>query len=115
MSHSSINDKLRKLASDIHAGADNSEMVNTIAMQNKNRFIGNLFPDIYSIERANLFMSRCIMVKPKHSGWIVLQRMKHSDGRQFIAPTFCETKPEAELYASNFNNIVAIMPIEWEE
>ena len=50
-----------------------------------------------------------------NTGWIVLQRLQHRDGRQFIAPTFCETKPEAEMFASNFDNIVAIMPIEWEE
>ena len=50
-----------------------------------------------------------------HTGWLVLQRLQHHDGRQFIAPTFCDTKPEAELYASAFDNIVAIMPIEWEE
>ena len=51
----------------------------------------------------------------KHTGWIVLQRLQLHDGKPFIAPTFCETKPEADLYASNFHNIVAIMPIEWEE
>lgn len=50
-----------------------------------------------------------------NTGWLVLQRLQHSDGRQFIAPTFCETKPEAELYASAFDNVVAIMPIEWDE
>ena len=50
-----------------------------------------------------------------HTGWLVLQRLQHHDGRQFIAPTFCDTKTEAELYASSFDNIVAIMPIEWEE
>ena len=49
------------------------------------------------------------------TGWVVLQRLQHHDGRQFIAPTFCDTKQEAEMYASNFNNVVAIMPIEWEE
>ena len=50
-----------------------------------------------------------------YTGWLVLQRLQHHDGKPFIAPTFCETKPEAELYASNFHNVVAIMPIEWEE
>lgn len=50
-----------------------------------------------------------------YTGWLVLQRLRHHDGKSFIAPTFCETKPEAELFASNFDNIVAIMPIEWEE
>ena len=50
-----------------------------------------------------------------YTGWIVLQCLQHRDGRQFIAPTFCETKPEAEMFASNFDNIVAIMPIEWVE
>ena len=66
-------------------------------------------------ECAGGFLSRCVMVGPKHTGWLVLQRMQNHDGRQFIAPTFCETKPEAEMFASNFNNVVAIMPIEWEE
>ena len=85
-------------------------------------------------ERRNAsgFAARCIFVETKetgidkanpggdysvtkHTGWIVLQRLRHHDGKPFIAPTFCETKPEAELYASNFHNIVAIMPIEWEE
>ena len=50
-----------------------------------------------------------------YTGWLVLQRLQHHDGKPFIAPTFCDTKQEAELYASNFDNIVAIMPIEWEE
>ena len=50
-----------------------------------------------------------------YTGWIVLQRMERQEGGEFIAPTFCETKPDAELYASNFHNVVAIMPIEWEE
>lgn len=49
------------------------------------------------------------------TGWLVLQRLQHHDGKSFIAPTFYETKPEAEMYASNFHNVVAIMPIEWEE
>ena len=50
-----------------------------------------------------------------YTGWVVLQRMQHHDGRQFIAPTFCDTKQDADLFASNFDNVVAIMPIEWEE
>ena len=49
------------------------------------------------------------------TGLVVLQRLQHHDGRQFIAPTFCETKQEADLYASNFDNVVAIEPVEWEE
>lgn len=86
----------------------------------------------YNGERTRLFLSRCIFVetketgidaaKPsgdysatKHKGWLVLQRLQHLNGKSFIAPTFCDTKPESELYASNFHNIVAIMPIEWEE
>ena len=51
----------------------------------------------------------------KHAGWIVLQRLQHLNGKSFIAPTFCDTKTEAELYASNFHNVVSIMPIEWDE
>lgn len=68
-------------------------------------------------ERRNAsgFAARCIFVKPKRTGWIVLQSMQRHDGSRFIAPTFCDTKPEAEMYASNFDNIVAIVPIEWEE
>ena len=49
------------------------------------------------------------------TGLVVLQRLQHHDGRQFIAPTFCETRESADLFASNFDNVVAIMPIEWEE
>ena len=50
-----------------------------------------------------------------YTGWIVLQRLRHHDGKSFIAPTFCDTKPEADMFASIFDNVVAIMPIEWEE
>ena len=50
-----------------------------------------------------------------YTGWLVLQRLQHLNGKSFISSTFCETKPEAELYASNFHNVVAIVPIEWEE
>lgn len=120
MSHSSINDKLRQFASDIQDGVDNSDLVNAIAMPNDKRS-----------DRGG-FIARCVLVGPKHTGvdtanagrdysvtkhtgWLVLQSMQRHDGSRFIAPTFCETKPEAELYASNFHNVVAIMPIEWEE
>ena len=50
-----------------------------------------------------------------YTGWLVLQRLQHHDGKPFIAPTFCDTKTEADMFASNFHNVVAIMPIEWEE
>ena len=50
-----------------------------------------------------------------YTGWIVLQRMQRQEGGEFIAPTFWETRESAELFASNFDNVVAIMPIEWEE
>ena len=120
MSHSSINDKLRQLASDIQAGVDNSDMVNAISMPNEQHS-----------DRGG-FITRCVLVGPKHTGvdtakaggdysvtkhtgWLVLQRLQHHDGKSFIAPTFCETKPKADLYASAFDNVVAIMPIEWEE
>ena len=85
-------------------------------------------------ERRNAsgFATRCIFVETKetgvdtakavsdysvikHTGWLVLRRLQHHDGRSFIAPTFCDTKPDAEIFASAFDNIVAIMPIEWEE
>ena len=115
MSHSSINDKLRQLASDIQAGVDNSGLVNAIAMQNKKRFSGRLFPELYSIERAAGFMSACVMVGPRHTGWIVLQRIEKQDGTTFIAPSLLDTKHDADVFASCFDNVVAIMPIEWEE
>ena len=50
-----------------------------------------------------------------YTGWLVLLRLQHHDGKPFIAPTFCDTKPEADVFASAFDNVVAIMPIEWEE
>ena len=49
------------------------------------------------------------------TGWLVLQRIQRQEGGEFIAPTFWDTRDSAELFASNFDNIVAIMPIEWEE
>ena len=49
----------------------------------------------------------------KHTGWLVLQRMQHHDGKDFTASSLFETKTDAEMYASAFDNIVAIMPIEW--
>ena len=120
MSHSSINDKLRQLARNIQAGVDNSELVKAIAMPNEQH------------SDTGGFITRCVLVGPKqtgvdtdnaggdysvtkHTGWLVLQRLQRHDGSRFIAPTFCDTKPEAEMYASNFHNVVAIMPIEWEE
>ena len=115
MSHSSINDKLRQLASDIQAGVDNSDLVKAIAIPDEQRSISNiknidlrschdisgrLAPDPYSVDRARLFMSRCIMVGPNHTvvdttkpggdysvttytGWLVLQRLQHHDGRRY--------------------------------
>ena len=115
MSHSSINDKLRQLARDIQAGVDNSELVKAISMPNEQHINSRLVPDTYSVDRANLFMSRCVLVKPKHTGWLVLQRLRHTLGKSFTASSLFETKTDAELYASNFDNVVAIMPIEWEE
>ena len=50
-----------------------------------------------------------------NTGWIVLQRMPRKDGGEFIAPSFWETRESADLFASTFDNVVAIMPIEWEE
>ena len=50
-----------------------------------------------------------------HTGWIVLQRMQRQEGGEFIAPTFWGTRESADLFASAFDNVVAIMPIEWEE
>lgn len=148
MSHSSINDKMRQLASDLQAGVDNSELVKAIAIPDdqhsisniKNidlrsgyEFSGRLVPGLdkddqsWKGECAGGFRSRCVFVGidtakaggdysvTKHTGWLVLQSMQRHDGSRFIAPTFCDTKPEAEMYASNFHNVVAIIPIEWEE
>ena len=50
-----------------------------------------------------------------YTGWLVLQRILRQEGGEFIAPTFWESKDSADLFASAFNNVVAIMPIEWEE
>jgi len=50
-----------------------------------------------------------------NTGWIVLQRMERQEGGEFIATTFWETRESADLFASVFDNVVAIMPIEWEE
>lgn len=50
-----------------------------------------------------------------NTSWLVLHRMTRMDCTTFIAPAIFGTKQEAELYASNFHNVVAIMPIEWEE
>lgn len=49
------------------------------------------------------------------TGWVVLQRIKKQGGGEFVASSFFESKEEADMFASNFDNVVAIMPIEWEE
>ena len=50
-----------------------------------------------------------------YTGWLVLQRIKKQGGGEFIASSFFESKEEADMFASNFDNVVSIMPIEWEE
>ena len=50
-----------------------------------------------------------------YTGWVVLQRIKKEDGTTFIASSFFEGKGEADMFASNFDNVVAIEPVEWEE
>ena len=50
-----------------------------------------------------------------YTGWVVLQRMPRQEGGEFMASSFFESKEEADMFASNFGNVVAIMPIEWEE
>ena len=50
-----------------------------------------------------------------NTGWLVLQRMMRIECTTFIAPSIFGTKQEAELFASNFDNVVAVIPIEWEE
>ena len=49
------------------------------------------------------------------TGWVVLQRLQRQEGGEFMASSFFESKEEADMFASNFGNVVAIMPIEWEE
>ena len=66
-------------------------------------------------ECAGGFLSRCVMVGPKHAGWLVLRRIEKEDGTTFIAPSLLDTKHDADVFASCFDNVVAIMPIEWEE
>ena len=83
-------------------------------------------------ECAGGFLSRCIFVETKetgtdtaktggdysvtkHTGWLVLQRIKKQGGGEFMASSFFDSKEEADMFASNFDNVVAIMPIEWEE
>lgn len=50
-----------------------------------------------------------------HKGWIVLQRLYSHECGEFIAPTFWKSRDSVDLVASNLDNVVAIMPIEWEE
>ena len=50
-----------------------------------------------------------------YTGWVVLQRIKKEDGATFIASSFFESKKEAGMFASCFDNVVAIEPVEWEE
>ena len=139
MSHSSINDKLRQLASNIQAGVDNSELVNAIAMpkeqhsisniknidlRSSHDFRGSLVPGLDKDDQSGKgecvggFLPRCIFVKPKSTwsyGFLVLQRIEKQDGTTFIATSLFGTKHDAYMFASNFDNVVAIMPIEWEE
>ena len=107
--------------------------INNIDLRSCNDISGRLVPGLDKDdpsgkgECAGGFLSRCVFVGidttksggdysvAKHTGWLVLQRLQHHDGKPFIAPTFCDTKTEAEMYASAFDNIVAITPIEWEE
>ena len=51
----------------------------------------------------------------KHIGWLVLRRIEKEDGTAFIAPSLLDTKHDADVFASCFDSVVAIMPIEWEE
>lgn len=50
-----------------------------------------------------------------YTGWVVLQRIKKQGGGEFIASSFFESKEEADMFASNFDNVVAIEPVEWDE
>ena len=50
-----------------------------------------------------------------NTGHIVLQRLYKADGTPFIAPTFHETKEDADMFASMFDNVVAVLPVEWSE
>ena len=50
-----------------------------------------------------------------NAGFIVLQRLKNEDGSTFIAPSFFGVLSDAQAFAELFDNVVAIMPIEWDE
>ena len=50
-----------------------------------------------------------------NNGWVVLQRIQKTSGGNFIATAFFESHDEAKLFASIFDNVVAIEPVEWEE
>lgn len=50
-----------------------------------------------------------------NTGHIVLQRLYKQDGTPFISPLFCDTKDEADLLESALNNVVAVLPVEWDE
>lgn len=50
-----------------------------------------------------------------NTGWIVLHRLYKQDGTPFISSLFCDTKDEADSLASALNNVVAVLPVEWEE
>ena len=50
-----------------------------------------------------------------YTGLVVLQRIKKQGGGEFVASAFFESKEEADMFASNFDNVVAIEPVEWEE
>ena len=50
-----------------------------------------------------------------YTGWVVLQRIKKQGDGEFVASAFFDSKEEADMFASNFDNVVAIEPVEWEE
>ena len=50
-----------------------------------------------------------------YTGWVVIQRIKKQGGGEFVASSFFESKEEADMFASIFDNVVATEPVEWEE
>lgn len=81
-------------------------------IQDGRKICDDLHKEFTGIDAAK---AGCDYSVTKHTSWLVLQRLRHTLGKSFTASSLFETKAEAEMYASNFDNVVAIMPIEWEE
>ena len=75
------------------------------------RQFDNAFKNASIIEAA----AAVTKVNVKHTGYVIMLRLRKTDGTTFISPLFCDTKDEADLLASALNNVVAVLPVEWEE